>query len=471
MKYILAIDQGTHASRSLVIDSTGRVVSSALLPLQLRRPRVDRAEQDAGEILETVQVTLARALAALTPGQRNGIGACGIATQRSTVLAWHRDGHPASPAISWQDTRGASRLAPIRDRAAAVRRMSGLPLSPHYGATKLRWLAQTLGADADLHMGPLAAFLLHSLTGERTCAVDYSNAQRMQLFDIRSLRWSPELGGLFGVPLAALPGCRPSVHAYGTLASCQVPVTALCGDQNATWFACGEPAPGTALVNLGSGAFVLARKTAAAEQRTLITSIACGGANRSEYFLEGTVNGAGSALQWLQEQTPSVDLQTRLADWLQQIRKPPLFMNTVGGLGSPWWTPGPAPLFQSDGRQAGVAERAVAVVESMLFLLRYNIDIMRQTETIRRLRVSGGLSRLAPLCQKLADLSGLPVERSADPEATARGIAWLAAQRPADWSPAQPPDAFQPRSDTALAGRYRLFIERLAGYLETDQHG
>ncbi len=463
MDYLLAIDQGTHASRALLFDMCGRQIASHLVAVTLTRPQANRAEQDPGEIIASVREAVAQAIRSLAPAERGNIRACGLTTQRSTVLAWRANGTPLSAAISWQDTRGASLVDALHTRGEKIRKRSGLPLSAHYGASKLHWLHQRLAGEGRLRLGPLASFVLTHLTTAGH-VIDHSNAQRMQLLDIERLDWSHPLADCFGIPLDGLPACRPVMSDYGVLTDYGIPVTAVCGDQNAAWHGRGRDTRDCALINLGSGAFVLAAQVSGDDVPALLRSLSVSDARGAEWLLEGTVNGAGSALQWLAEQEGSDDLAMRLPDWLEQVTEPPLFMNTLGGLGSPWWRrPGP-PVFRPQDSCQSSAERAVAVVESIVFLLQYNLDCMSRHTAIGCLWVSGGLSRLDGLCQKLANLSKLPVERCEDTEASARGVAWLAAGRPADWQTAQDLSRFTPRPDRPLQMRYQRFIDLLRQY-------
>ncbi|WP_455234980.1 FGGY family carbohydrate kinase [Thiogranum longum] len=469
MEYVLAVDQGTHASRALVFDGAGAVVAKSLHPVSLARPRPAWLEQDAEQIVQSVHSAIDDSLQALTPQQRSRIGACGITTQRSTVTAWLSDGTLLAPAINWQDTRGAAQIERLRDRAAAIRKVSGLPLSAHYGASKLNWLTDHLELPANFRFGPLAGFLLLRLTGGHSDTVDHSNAQRMQLFDIRTLSWSAQLADWFQVPIEHLPACKPVCRRYGSLARHAIPVTAVCGDQNAAWFGSGAPARDTALINLGSGAFILAGNEADVGDPDLLTSIACSDQQGREYLLEGTVNGAGNALQWLKKQRQLEDLEGGLSHWIEQAEAPPLFMNTVGGLGSPWWREGLEPRFTQGTENYSDAELVASVVESILFLIQYNLERIGKHRSLTGLRLSGGLSQLAPLCQKLANLSGLPIVRCDDPEASARGVAWLAAGRPPAWRVPGPLQHFQPRHDAGLTRRYTLFIRELKQYIKARQ--
>ena len=471
MEYTLAIDQGTHASRALLVDRLGTTVTSRLQAVRQTRPGAGRVEQDPAQILDSVKAVINGVLRSLPASQRDAVGACGLATQRSTVLAWRMDGTPCSPALSWQDTRGAAQVAALRPHAGAIRRLSGLPLSAHYGATKLHWLAGKFAAMPGLRLGPLAAFLLNNLTEESISHVDHTNAQRMQLLDTSHCDWSDALLDWFDLPADLLPECAPVTSNHGQLGGHHIPITAVCGDQNAAWFGTGQPEPASALINIGSGAFILAAQTAHTTSPSLLSTIATSDAQGCDYLVEGTVNGAGNALQWLQNRYGSgLDPATRLADWLQQVRKPPLFINTVGGLGSPWWRHDLAPGFYPVSGRHTLAERAVAVAESILFLLQANLELLQQQSPIRRLRVSGGLSRAAPLCQRLADLTGLPVTRSECDEASARGVAWLAAGRPSDWPMPGDTQLFRPETASGLSTRYRQFIEQLQMRLDTPHH-
>lgn len=465
MDYTLAIDQGTHASRARVFDAGGRCIAAGAAAVDLVRPQAGHAEQDSRQLLSSVQTAAHEALASLSVAQRRSVGSCGIATQRSTVVAWREDGTPLSPALSWQDTRGAACVDRLQAHADSIRRISGLPLSPHYGASKLRWLMQTHRGRDDVVLGPLAAFLLRNLTRADHSLVDHSNAQRLQLLDIHTRRWSPELLGWFDVPGERLPDCRPVLYDYGSLSDSGIPVTAVCGDQNAAWFGDAAADTGSALINLGSGAFILAAMPQADLAPELLASIAVSRDGGASYLAEGTVNGAASALQWLQQRHPDSDILAQLPAWLSQDLSPPVFINSVGGLGSPWWESRLPPDFHPSNTRHTPGGKAVAVAESILFLLQDNLTLLQRFTDIRRLRVSGGLSRIDALCQKLADLTGLPVARSDHSEASARGVAWLAARQP-DWPAADAAQLFRPRSDSGLKTRYRQFREQLQLRLE-----
>jgi len=310
-------------------------------------------------------------------------------------------------------------------------------------------------------LGPLASYLLHHLTASREDVVDDANASRTLLWNLQSRNWDAALLELFGIPSRVLPACVPICSDYGLTRQGNIPVRAVNGDQTAALYAHGKPSGNTIVVNIGTGAFVLLPVDDLAAQPTgLLAGISHSDKDAASYYVEGTVNGAGSALKWAAGEFNVSDLESRLSDWLEDIQTPTLFMNTVGGLGAPWWRAGPAPHFLDTDVTA--AEAMVAVIESILFLVQANIELMTTLNpAVDRIRISGGLSRLDGLCQRLANLSGIDVERPVQVEATARGIAWQAAGCPDDWSATARGKLFSPKQDKTLAGRYTLFIEHL----------
>jgi glycerol kinase len=465
----LCLDQGGHASRALVFDGAGRLRAGAVETVATRRPAADRVEQDADELVATLERAAVEALTAL--GERAAdLAASGLATQRSTVVCWDRDtGAALTPAISWQDRRAAPTIAALEPHAAAIRARTGLMLSPHYGASKLRWCldespAVRRAADAGrLAAGPLASFLLQRLLAERPCLADPANAARTLLWNIEARDWDEELLAVFGIPRAALPACVASRHAFGTLevAGRRTPLTVATGDQSAALFAAGAPDERCAYLNLGTGAFAQ-RPTAArpCAVEGLLSAIAFHDPGLTQYALEGTVNGAGAALDWARAALGAPDLDQRLGEWLARDDEPPLFLNGVGGLGTPYWIADFPSRFVGEG---DAAHKAAAVAESIVFLLMVNLELLQTLQTeqpLERLLASGGLA-LDGLCQRLADLSGLPLERPDEREATARGLAWLLAGGPRDWEQS-PRTNFRPAANPALHARYERWREALA---------
>ncbi len=435
----LALDQGGQASRALLFDEAGRELAEARVPIATVRIGDDRVEHDAQEIVASLATVAARALAAR--GDAPAPTAAGLATQRSSIVCWRRGtGEALSPVLSWQDRRAAAALEPLREREPEIRRLSGLPLSAHYGATKIRWCVEHLPSvrDAaergDLVVGPLATFIATRLTGA-PARVDPANAARTQLWDAARGDWCPRLLALFGVAREWLPAPGLTV-LDAPITEMPVPGTRLSvvtGDQSAVPFAWGLPREDTLYLNLGTGAF-LQRATGMerAEPGALLASVLYGDASRTLYSLEGTVNGAASAIEWLAARG-SLDVDAAWRRWEaadRDTRAAPelLFLNGVSGLGSPFWRSDFVPRFIGEGNSEA---QFFALVASIACLVRENFDHLKRTGPIARAIATGGLARSDGLLELIADLCGIRLLRPAHPEATARGIFGLLARAPA----------------------------------------
>ena len=465
---ILALDQGGHGSRTVIFDDHGNEVAASHVPVATRHGDDGFVEQDPLELARSLERAALDACESPAAAGRP-IEAAGLATQRSTIVCWERSsGRALTGAISWQDRRNAAWLDRLGDRAGEIRDLTGLVLSPHYGASKLRWCLDEVPAvrraaeRGDLAFGPLSSWLLWNLVDERPVVVDPANASRTLLFDPATLAWSPALLDAFEIDIGCLPACVPTCHAYGhmSVGSLRIPVTACTGDQSAAAFACGTPAGNVALVNVGTGAFVQRAASADAPlPNGLLRSVLRSDDSGAVYSHEGTVNGAGSAIDWLRGDTP-LDVDRALGSLdVRHGEDVPLFINGVGGLGAPFWLPAFPVEFVTDGDDR---LRLAAVVESIAFLLCVNLVAMQRSASLDRARISGGLARCDYLCQALADASGIPVHRDAQREATARGAAFLAAGPPSQWLAVPVERSFEPRPNQDLAARYRRWLAEMA---------
>jgi glycerol kinase len=336
-------------------------------------------------------------------------------------------------------------------------------LTPHYGASKMRWCLDHLPAVQAAHvagelvMGPLASFIACRLLDGHPCYADPANAARTQLWDPATRDWSDELLQLFGVARGVLPVPVTSRFDWGQLATPTgpVPLTVVTGDQSAVPFAFGTLDAATAYVNIGTGAFIQrALRDRMPEAKQLLVSVVWSDAERVDYMLEGTVNGAGSALDWLatHEDLPLAQLLDAGQSAAAAGLDPPLFLNGIGGLGSPFWRSD----FESRFVGTGTAgSRLVAVLESIAFLLYTNYrELAAQEPPFTRLLLTGGLSANGYLCQCLADLCGMPVVRSEEPEATARGLARLIAANDAGNWPVPATSGLMPAQNLRLYARF-----------------
>ena len=462
----LSIDQGGHASRAIVFNHEGEMVASAYSEVETQFPAKHFVELDANEVIQSIKSSIKQVLDKLGNKKQHIISA-GLATQRSNIVCWNKKtGEALSPVISWQDRRNTDWLEQFNEQNEHIHKITGLFLSPHYGASKLRWCLDNIPEvkealdNGTLAFGPMSSFINYHLVEEKFLLTDPVNASRTQLWNINTHTWDNELLELFGIPLSALPYCVPSVHHYGTVKIDDInfPLRMVIGDQSAAMYAYGHLQPDTAYVNTGTGAFI-SRSSGplALYSRRLLTSLIFRDSelhpdSQNHFVLEGTINGAGSAIDWLAKQYPDTDIYKELPQWLDETDTPPLFLNGVSGLASPFWLPNFISQFD---QPANVNEKAVAVVESIIFLLKACLDEMSKLSSPpEQIQITGGLSSLAGLNQRLADLSCLPVYCPTECEATARGTAYLLAEQPSKWPEQDAGVWFKPEKNIILKKRY-----------------
>jgi len=460
----LVIDQGSQSSKVMVFDRLGIPLANAHKSIATSHPGEGQVEHDPEEVLASVRQAINEAMGVL--GSRcSDLVAAGLAAQRSSLVCWDKiSGRALSPVISWQDRRAADMLDSVSAHFREIHRLTGLFPSPHYGASKMCWCLTNLSPvqnalkQGTLAMGPLASFLAFRLLSERTFLADPANASRTLLFNLSQLNWDAGLLSLFGIPDQILPQCVSTAYCYGHLKlnGRTLPLRIMNGDLPSALFSTGRPQPDTVYIQLGTGAFIQIPTGAdPLFSERFPSGIVLRRDGESTYVLEGTVNGAGSAFEWAEQELHLQNIRQRLPEWLDHADNVPLFLNGVSGLGSPFWLP----RFES--RFVGTGEswqKAVAVIESIAFLLYTNLEGLRESAPFfGDIQVSGGVSRLDGLCQRLADLSNLPVYRSSYAEATARGTAWLLAGMPDSWSEQGETRRFPPRANPGLHQRYRCW--------------
>ncbi|MDH5778766.1 MAG: FGGY family carbohydrate kinase, partial [Gammaproteobacteria bacterium] len=462
----LCIDQGGHASRAIVFNGEGELIAEAYQNISVQHPAADFVEHDAEEMLTSVEQAIDKVFTKL--GERSkDIVAAGFAVQRSNVVCWNKTtGQALSPIISWQDRRANDWLQQFKAEAENIHKTTGLFLSPHYGASKLHWCLENIPAvksaldNNELCFGPMASFFIARLSKEKHFYTDVVNASRTQLWNIKTGDWDHDLLKLFNLPNDCLPECKPTMSDYGHIHihDQDIPITLLTGDQSAAMFAYGKLQADTAYINTGTGAFI-SRPSGPLKifGRRLLTSVINQDEKSACYVLEGTVNGAGSALHWLNTEHGIADIEAQLPQWLDEITDPPLFLNGVSGLAAPFWL---ADFPTSFNRDCSDAEKAVAVIESIVFLLCANADEMKKLSSPpEQIQLTGGIAVLNAFCQTLADVIGLPIYRPTECEATARGTAYLLAQQPQHWPETDPGDWFKPKDNPTLKQRYADWTE------------
>jgi glycerol kinase len=441
MTYLLALDQGTSSSRSIVFDTQGRICALAQRELTQHYPQPGWVEHDADEIWRSQLATAQEAIARAGVSARE-IAAIGITNQRETTVLWNRrTGVPLHRAIVWQDRRTEPLCAQLRAQGLSdtVRAATGLVIDPYFSGTKIRWLLDKLpGARAaadngELAFGTVDSWLLWQLTEGRVHATDVSNASRTLLFDIRSNRWSGELLQALQVPESVLPAVLPSSHVFGetTLFGAAIPIAGMAGDQQAALYGQACFKAGMAKNTYGTGCFMLMHTGVQLESSAhgLITTAAAQATAAPQYALEGSVFVGGAVVQWLRDGLGAISSSGDIESLAASVPDSGgvLVVPAFTGLGAPYWDANARGTIVGLTRGSTVAHIARAALESIAFQSAALLQAMAEdAQPIAELRVDGGASVNDLLMQFQADLLGLPVVRPQVTETTALGAAYLA---------------------------------------------
>ena len=448
MTYLLALDQGTSSSRSIVFDLHGHVVGSAQQELTQIYPQPGWVEHDPMEIWRT-QLDTARAALARAGLQASAIHAIGITNQRETTVLWNRKtGQPLHHAIVWQDRRGEPACAELRaaGHGALIQDRTGLLVDSYFSATKLKWLldhvpgARQQASAGELAFGTVDCWLLWQLTGGRVHATDVSNAARTMLFNVRSNRWDDELLAMLDIPAGLLPQVLPSSAHFGAthaeLLGHTVPVGGMAGDQQSALFgqACFDA--GMAKNTYGTGCFMLMHTgdKFQTSHNGLLTTSAAQIDTAPQFALEGSVFVGGAVVQWLRDGLHAIRSSGEVQALAQSVPDSGgvMLVPAFTGLGAPYWQPHARGTITGLSRGSTVAHIARAALESIAYQSAALLQAMSRdavaagVEPVRELRVDGGASVNDLLMQFQADLLGIPVVRPAVVETTALGAAYLA---------------------------------------------
>ncbi len=447
--YLLALDQGTSSSRSIVFDLDGHIVAMAQREFTQHFPQPGWVEHDANEIWES-QLATAREAMTKAGLHAKDIAAIGITNQRETTVVWDRaTGQPIHRAIVWQDRRTADVCERLRANglSAQVAERTGLVLDPYFSGTKLAWILDHVdGARARADRGELAfgtvdSWLIWKLTGGRSYVTDPSNASRTMLYDIRGQRWSDTMLQLLKVPPTVLPKVVPSSGVVGEcdgdLLGASIPIAGIAGDQQAALFGQACFSAGLAKNTYGTGCFMLMHtgERAQASSNGLITTAAAQtAAAKAQYALEGSVFIGGAVVQWLRDGLKAIEKSPDIQALAASVPDSGgvVFVPAFTGLGAPYWKPDARGAILGLSRGTTVAHIARAALESIAFQSAALLDAMNKDTVanggaaVAELRVDGGASANDLLMQMQADLAGVAVVRPTVVETTALGAAYLA---------------------------------------------
>ncbi|TSA06333.1 MAG: glycerol kinase [Comamonadaceae bacterium] len=448
MTYLLALDQGTSSSRSIVFDAAGKIKAMAQQELTQIYPQPGWVEHDPLEIWRTQLATAREALQKAGISARQ-VRALGITNQRETTVLWNRStGLPIHNAIVWQDRRAEPACLELRERglAATIQAKTGLLVDAYFSGTKLQWLldhvpgARQQAQDGELAFGTVDSWLIWQLTGGAVHATDVSNASRTMLFNVHSNHWDSELLQALDIPANLMPKVKPSSALYGEvradLLGHSIAIGGVAGDQQSALFGQACFKAGMVKNTYGTGCFMLMHTGGKFETSSngLISTSAAQTTERTQFALEGSVFIGGAVVQWLRDGLRAISHSAEVQKLAQSVPDSGgvMVVPAFTGLGAPYWKPDARGTITGLTRGSSLAHIARAALESIAFQSAALLHAMSRDAVeaggsrVSELRVDGGACVNDLLMQFQADLLGIPVVRPAITETTALGAAYLA---------------------------------------------
>jgi glycerol kinase len=442
--YILALDQGTTSSRSIVFDKQGNIAGTAQKEFKQIFPQPGWVEHDAEEIWSSQFGTMAEAVAkaGITMKQIAGIG---ITNQRETTVVWERStGKPIYHAIVWQDRRTAAYCDELKSagHSKMIQQKTGLVIDAYFSATKLIWIldnvegARKKAENGELAFGTIDSWLVWKLSGGAIHVTDVSNASRTMLLNIHTCTWDDELLTLFNIPSSVLPAVKPSSKIYGTtgnsIPEIKIPIAGIAGDQQAALFGQMCTQPGMVKNTYGTGCFMLMNTgtKAISSKNNLLTTIAWQIDGKTEYALEGSVFIAGAVVQWLRDGLKIIRSSAEVEKLAAAVSDTDgvYIVPAFAGLGTPHWNQHARGSIFGLTRGSSDAHIARAALDSIAYQV---YDVLKAMEAdagiaIAELRVDGGATINNALMQFQSDILNTKVIRPKVTETTALGAAYLA---------------------------------------------
>tara|TARA_B110000046_G_scaffold165254_1_gene181364 strand:+ start:833 stop:2317 length:1485 start_codon:yes stop_codon:yes gene_type:complete len=441
-KYILALDQGTTSTRSVIVDEKGIIVAMEQQEFQQIFPTSGWVEHDALEILETQLYTLKKVIQKSNINVTDIVG-LGITNQRETTVIWNKNtGKPVYNAIVWQDKRTADICEGLKKKGLEnhIRQTTGLVVDAYFSGTKIHWILENVpkareeAEKGNLLFGTIDSWLLWNLTAKKIHATDYSNASRTLIFDIKNLCWDATLLSALNIPKSMLPSVKPSSFHFGdyVLEGHTIPIAGIAGDQQAALFGQACFNKGEAKNTYGTGCFLLMNTGTELQfsKNGLLTTIAWGINNQVYYALEGSVFNAGAAIQWLRDGLKIINSAEESEAFAKEVEgeNPVIVVPAFAGLGAPYWD-----MYARGGifgltRDTGKNHLIKATLESLAYQTKdVLIAMQHDAETpLTSLKVDGGASANNLLMQFQSDILDTEVERPKITETTIMGATYLA---------------------------------------------
>ena len=494
---IMALDQGTTSSRTILYNDRGEAIAMANEEFACQYPKSGWVEQNAEDIWRTQKNTMEAALkkANLTLAD---VAAIGITNQRETVIAWHAEtGQPVGKAIVWQCRRTADYCDELKAEGfdKVIREKTGLVTDAYFSGSKIRWIlrnnteARELAGQGKLKFGTVDSWLIWNLTGGKVHATDVSNACRTMIFNIHTLEWEPEILKKLGIPEDTLPDVKPSSGIIGktdkATFGAEVPIAGVAGDQQAALFGQAGYEKGMSKITYGTGCFMVMNTGGdpIPSPSGLLTTIAWQIGDQVTYALEGAVFIAGALMQWMRDDLNLFSDVAKTEEMATAIKSSEglFIVPAFVGLGAPHWDPYARGIIVGLTRGTTKNHIVRAGLQALAYQANDLLTAMTQDSGIKTkiVRVDGGASANNYLCQFQADILGVTVSRPENVETTAMGAAFLAGLAVGVWKDTDQIKAFwkedrsfqlsqsQEKVDQCLRG-WRRAVERAKGWAKED---
>jgi len=446
-QYILAIDQGTSGTKTLVFDEQGKVCAKATEPLKTYYLENGFVEQDPDEIFQNVLLSVQKCLDNFISagGDINKIRTCGISNQRETFVIWNKEGKPLYNAVVWQCKRSIAICERLRKQnlQQTIKEKTGLLIDPYFSGTKLIWLYENVEDikkainKGEAYFGTIDTWLLYKLTNGESYSTDHTNASRTLFFNLSTLSWDTELLSVFDLSKLKVPECKSSSHPFGDtsfngILNNPISISAMIGDSHAAAFGEGCHKRGTAKATMGTGCSILMNigDQIKYSDNGMVTTICWSMPGKMQYALEGVIVTCGATIEWLKnelglftdsKQTEEIAISVEDNNGVYLI---PAF----SGLGAPYWDMTRKALIS--GLTFNVTKNHIvrAALESIPYQIKDVIVAMEADTKIEldQLMIDGGISSNRFIVQFLADLVDKPVINIGIPDVSALGAAYLA---------------------------------------------
>ena len=439
MKYIIAIDQSTSATKAVLFNEQCQLICRKNVPHKQYYPQPGWVEHDAEEIYRNTVEAIREVVNASRDDDATYTLA--ITNQRETVVVWNRfTGRPICHAVVWQCQRGAAICDDLRQRGYTefIQERSGLLIDPYFAASGAKWIldnvdgARQAAERGELLMGTIDTWLIWKLTGGKVHATDYTNASRTLLFNIHTLDWDEELLSLFTIPRNMMAEPKPCDSLFGEttvegIFANPVAIAGVLGDSHGALAGqmCFEPGMGKATYGTGSSVMVNIGEDAIKAPEGLVTSVGFAAQGKVFYAFEGNIHCTGATIKWMADNLKLIESPAVIEELALSVpdNGGVYLVPAFAGLGAPWWNPHAKAMIcgMTLGTERGHVCRAA--LEAIAYQIKDLIDLMTHHAgiTLKELRVDGGPTKNKLLMQFQADMLGACINRSDVEEASAMG--------------------------------------------------